>query len=415
MNQQPLAGKTVIDLTTALAGPYATLLLAGLGARVIKVENPSTGGDSARNNAPYVGREGLSLGRRHEDDMSVSMMVRGRNKLSVTLNLKDPRGREVFRDLVKDADVVVENYSAGVTQRLGIDYPAIRQLNPRIIYTSISGFGAQGGPGSGKAMDSIIQALSGVMMTAGEPDEGPVRFGLPIGDLLAPLFAVIGTVSALLQAEHTGEGQHIDVSMLGALTSMMACEPFDAFDAVGLPQRTGSMVPRLAPFGIFPTADGHMALCAPTDPFARGVFLAMERPDLADDPTWRTRDKRVARADELHQMISEWSKGLPVEEALAALTRFGVPAAKVRDPHEAVQDPLVREREEVVPISHHTYGAVADLSATGVPIRFSGSSVNLDTPAPTLGQHNDQVFREILGYTDERMADLRSQSVIGPT
>jgi crotonobetainyl-CoA:carnitine CoA-transferase CaiB-like acyl-CoA transferase len=168
----------------------------------------------------------------------------------------------------------------------------------------------------------------------------------------------------------------------------------------------------LAPFGIFPAADGHIALCAPTDPFARGVFLAMDRSDLADDPSLRTRDKRIARADELHQMISEWSKGLPVEEALAALTRHGVPAAKVRDPHEAVQDPLVRQREEVVPITHHTYGAVADLSATGVPIRFSGSNVGLNTPAPTLGQHNDQVFRDLLGYSDERFAELVSESII---
>lgn len=176
MTDQPLAGRVVVDLTTALAGPYATLLLAGLGATVIKVENPATGGDSSRNNAPYVGRDGLNLARRHDDDLSVSMLLRGRNKLSVTLDLKNPRSRAVFTDLVRDADVLVENYSPGVTERLGISYESVREVNPRLVYTSISGFGAQGGPGSGKAMDSIIQALSGVMMTAGEPDEGPVRF-----------------------------------------------------------------------------------------------------------------------------------------------------------------------------------------------------------------------------------------------
>ena len=412
MTTQPLAGKTVIDLTTALAGPYATLLLAGLGARVIKVENRATGGDAARNNAPYLGRAGLTLGRRHDDDMSVSMLVRGRGKLSVTLNLKTERGRKIFADLLGVADVVVENYSAGVTERLGIDYRFARSVNPRIVYTSISGFGAQGGPGSGKAMDSIIQALSGVMMTAGEPDQGPVRFGLPIGDLLAPLYGVIGTIAALLQVEHTGEGQHIDVSMLGALTSLMACEPFDAFDAVGLPQRTGSMVPRLAPFGIFPAADGHIALCAPTDAFARGVFEAIGRGDLVDDERFRTRDQRVARADQVHDMISAWSKGLAVEEALDALTRQGVPAAEVRDPAKAVHDPLVRAREEVVPIEHPVYGAVADLSATGVPIRFSGAQVGLHTPPPALGEHNHHIYRDVLGYSDEELAALAEQSVI---
>jgi crotonobetainyl-CoA:carnitine CoA-transferase CaiB-like acyl-CoA transferase len=409
---QPLAGRVVLDLTTALAGPYATLLLAGLGATVIKVENPATGGDTSRNNAPYLGPAGLGLARAHEQDMSVSMLVRGRNKLSVTLNLKDPRSAPVFQDLVRRADVLVENYSPGVTGRLGIDYAAVRELNPRLVYTSISGFGAQGGPGSGKAMDSIIQALSGVMMTAGEPDEGPVRFGLPIGDLLAPLFAVIGTVSALLQAERTGEGQQVDVSMLGALTSLMACEPFDAFDAVGLPQRTGSMVPRLAPFGILATADGHIALCAPTDAFAHGVLRAMGRDDLLDDPRFRTRDARVRAADEVHGLIGAWCKGLTTDEVLDALTAQGVPAAEVRDPARAVRDPLVRDREEVVPLVHPTLGAVEDLSATGVPIRFSAAHAALDRPAPGLGEHNDRVYRELLGYSAEEVAGLAADSVI---
>jgi crotonobetainyl-CoA:carnitine CoA-transferase CaiB-like acyl-CoA transferase len=409
MTDQPLAGRVVVDLTTALAGPYATLLLAGLGATVIKVENPATGGDTSRNNAPYLGPSGLGLARTDATDMSVSMLVRGRNKLSVTLNLKDPRAKGVFVDLVRQADVVVENYSPGVTQRLGIDYAAVRELNPRLVYTSISGFGAQGGPGSGKAMDSIIQALSGVMMTAGEPDEGPVRFGLPIGDLLAPLFAVIGTVSALLQAERTGEGQHVDVSMLGALTSLLACEPFDAFEAVGLPQRTGSMVPRLAPFGILPTLDGHIALCAPTDAFAHGVFRAM---GLVDDAGFRTRDDRVRRADDLHDLIRTWCSALPTRQVLDALTAEGVPAAEVRDPAGAVRDPLVRDREEVVPLVHPTLGPVDGLSATGVPIRFSAARVGLDRPAPTLGEHNDHVYRDLLGYSAEELAALAADGVV---
>ncbi|MBB4683129.1 CaiB/BaiF CoA transferase family protein [Amycolatopsis jiangsuensis] len=412
MTDQPLAGRTVIDLTTALAGPYATLLLAGLGATVIKVENPLTGGDTSRNNAPYLGRDGLALARRHDDDMSVSMLVRGRGKKSVTLNLKDPRATAVFHDLVRDADVVVENYSPGVTERLGIDYASLRETNPRLVYTSISGFGAQGGPGSGKAMDSIIQALSGVMLTAGEPGGDPVRFGLPIGDLLAPLFAVVGTVSALLQAETTGQGQHVDVSMLGALTSLVACEPFDAFDAVGLPQRTGSMVPRLAPFGILPAADGHIALCAPTDAFARGVLTAMGRDDLVADERFRTRDQRVDRADELHGLIGDWCAALPAAEIVARLAEHGVPAAEVRDPRQAVRDPLVRERGEVVPIAHPRHGAVADLSATGVPIVFSGATVGLDAPPPALGEHNDHVYHGLLGYSTDEIAALTAASVI---
>ncbi|WP_199432896.1 CaiB/BaiF CoA transferase family protein [Qaidamihabitans albus] len=411
MTDQPLAGRTVIDLTTALAGPYATLLLAGLGATVIKVENPA-GGDPARGNAPYLGRAGLRLAREEDTDLSVSILARGRNKLGVTLDLKHPRAEGVFADLVRDADIVVENYSPGVTQRLGIDYPAVRELNPRIVYTSISGFGAEGGPGSGKAMDTIIQALSGIMMTAGEPGDGPVRSGLPIGDLLAPLFAVIGTVSALLQADRTGEGQHVDVSMLGALTSFVACEPFEALDAVGIPQRTGQTVPRLAPFGVLAAADGHVALCAPVDAFAHGVLRAMGRDDLIDDERFRTRDRRVRHADELHELIGCWCAERQVAEVLDALTGQGVPAAPVRTPRDAVGDPLVRRREEVVPLLHPEYGLVDGLSATGVPIRFSAARAGLDRPAPRLGEHNDHVYGGLLGYSAERIATLAANSVI---
>lgn len=406
---RPLAGTVVLDLTTALAGPYATLLLAGLGATVVKVENPATGGDSARNNSPYYGRDGLNTARTADTDMSVSMMGRGRNKKSITLNLKDPRGRATFLRLARNADIVVENYAAGTADRLGIGYEDVRAVNPTVIYTSISGFGAGG---SGKAMDSIIQALSGVMLTAGEPDEGPVRFGLPVGDMLAPLFAVIGTLSALMQADQTGEGQHVDVSMLGALTSLVACEPFDAFAQVGMPQRTGAMVPRLAPFGILPTADGHLALSAPTDAFAHGVLRAIGRPDLVDDGRFHSRDQRVRHADEIHALIREWTRVRPTAEILDAFTAEGVPAAEVRDPREAVRDPLVRAREEVVPVTHPKHGVVPGLTTTGVPIRFSAAHVALDQPAPGLGEHNDAVYRERLGYSADDVARLAAESVI---
>ena len=404
MADQPLAGKRVIDLTTALAGPYATLLLAGLGADVIKVENPTTGGDTARTNAPYIGRDGLTLARERPEDMSVSMLMRGRGKRSVTLNLKRPGARAVFADLVRDADVVVENFSAGVTGRLGIDYAYCRDINPRLVYTSISGFGAQGGPGSGKAMDAIVQAMSGVMMTAGSPDDPPARFGLPIADLAAPLFAVIGTLAAVIQAERTGQGQHVDVSMLGALTSLVACEPFDVFEGLGLPMRTGTTVPRLAPFGVFPARDGWFALSGPTDAFARGVFAALGREDLGTDPRFATRDGRVAHADELHALISAWAADLPVASAIERLTVHGVPAAEVRDPVRAVRDPIVLARGEVVQLG--------DLHGPGVPIRFSAATADLDEAAPGLGEHNENVYGGLLGYSAQHLAELAEDGVI---
>jgi CoA:oxalate CoA-transferase len=412
MTNRPLDGLTVIDLTTALAGPYATLLLAGLGARVIKVENPATGGDAARNNSPYLGPDGLHVQRNSEDDMSISILSRARNKESITVDLKDPRGKRILLDLVAKADILVENYSSGVTSRLGISYADLKDVNPRLIYTSISGFGSDQTGGTGKAMDTIIQALSGVMMTAGEPGGAPVRFGLPVGDLVAPLFAVIGTLGAVIHRNETGRGQHVDVSMLGSLTSLLAAEPFDAFELLGLPTRTGELVPRLAPFGTFAAADGWFALCAPTDKFAHGVLEAMERPDLASDERYRHRDGRVRHANELHGMIADWAAGLPAAEAIARLEARGVPSAEVRHPLEAVRDPRVLARGEVVPLAHPNGNYGVDIFGPGLPFVMSGSETSLNQPAPRLGEHNDEVLAGVLGYSSQEIDELKRSAVV---
>lgn len=405
---RPLEGKVVLDLTTALSGPYATLLLAGLGARVIKIENPLTGGDSSRNNSPYLTRDGLSIVRTDPQDMSVSMLLRGRGKESVVLDLKSDKGRDTFLDLVAAADIVVENFTAGVTDRLGIGYSAARERNPRIVYTSISGYGAQGTTGGGKAMDTIVQALSGMMLTAGSPGQAPVRFGVPIADLVAPLYAVIGTLAAILHSELTGQGQFVDVSMLGALTSLVACEPFDVFEKIGLPLRTGDYVPRLAPFGTFATRDGWIALCAPTDAFARAALTVLGGEALADDPRFRRRDDRVANADELHALIADWAKDLTVAEATQRLEEAGAPVAPVRTTAEAVRDPLVLQRSEVVPLVHPDFESPEELLGSGLPIMMSECSTSIDKPAPHLGENTAAVLRELLGYDDDRIRDVTS-------
>ena len=227
--ERPLEGITVLDLTTALAGPYATFLLAGLGARVIKIENPA-GPDTCRSNAPYLSADGPHLTRQHPDDISVSAINRLRNKQAVTLNLKHPGSRAVFEKLVAKADMLVENFARGVLDRLGAGYADVHRMNPRLLYCSITGFGSQGEGGSGKAMDAIIQALSGAMMTSGSAGDPPVRMGVPFADLCTPLFGVIGLLAALHQSQRTGMGQHVDVSMLGVMTSLVACEPFDLLE-----------------------------------------------------------------------------------------------------------------------------------------------------------------------------------------
>jgi crotonobetainyl-CoA:carnitine CoA-transferase CaiB-like acyl-CoA transferase len=409
--ERPLEGLRVIDLTRALAGPYATLLLAGLGAEVIKVEDPK-GGDLARENSPYVGRDGITVERKHDDDVSISHLTRGRGKLGISLNLKQPEAREVFLDLVRTADIVVENFTAGTADRLGVGYEAARDANPRIIYCSLSGFGATA-PEGGKAMDIIIQALSGAMYASGGPDEPPVRIGIPIADMLAPVFSVIGILSALEQRHRTGTGQHIDVSMLGALTSFVAIENWSAMAAAGMQARTGLTVQRLSPFGVFECADGYVAVVAVHEKLAQGLFRAMGQPELSADPRFSSRDSRVANAAVLEETINRWSRTLPVKTVVAALEAQGVPVAPVRHPEDALLDDRVVSRHEAVPVSHPAYSSDIDLRTAGIPIVFSGADTGFDDVMPiAVGEHNDRVLTGALGYSAERIAGLRDKGVI---
>lgn len=414
MKNAPLADLTVLDLTTALAGPFATLLLAGLGARVIKIENPIGGGDSCRSNAPYLGSEGGTLARRHEDDISVSALNRLRNKLAVTLNLKHPDGCAVYADLVRRADVIVENFSRGTLERLGVGYPFAQQINPRIVYCSITGYGSEGdtGTGTSKAMDAIIQALSGVMMTSGGPNDPPVRIGVPFADLTAPLFGVIGVLAAIHQAQRTGIGQHVDVSMLGVMTMLVSGEPFDLLERCGVPQRTGRTVPRLAPFGMYRTQDGYVTICAPMESFAHALFQAIDRPDLIDDPRFAKRDDRVINVAELDAIIEAYTSARTSAEVIATLDRYEVPSAEVRNPEEAVRDPRIVSRGETVPLTHPKYGNVEDVYGMGLPIKFSRAEAGFDQPPPGLGEHNRDVYGEMLGYSPERIEELKARQVI---
>ena len=408
---RPLEGLTVLDMTIALAGPFATLLLAGLGARVIKLENP-VDGDPCRSNAPYLGIDGATLTKRHPDDISISALNRLRGKLGITLNLKHQNARGILADLISKSDILVENFSRGTLQRLGAGYKQCKEINPRIVYCSISGFGSEGESGSGKAMDTIIQALSGVMLISGSSTDAPIRFGLPLADLCAPLFGVIGILAALRQLEQTGTGQHVDVSMLGVLTMMLATEPYDILERCGIPQRTGDTVPRLAPMGIYPTQNGHVAICAPTQVFAKSLFDAMKDPELATDPRFATRDSRVLNVHELDALVRRFTSSMPTLEVLRQLELCGVPAAEVRDPATALRDPQVASRCETVPLVHPKYGAVDDVRGMGIPIRFSNAAVGLDNSAPMIGEHNDFVYGEILGYSSEKIQELKAQKVI---
>ncbi|MGB9068060.1 MAG: CaiB/BaiF CoA-transferase family protein [Candidatus Acidiferrales bacterium] len=408
---RPLEDVTVLDLTMALAGPLATLLLAGLGARVIKIENPLQP-DSCRENAPYLGKDGATLVRRHVDDVSISAINRLRNKQAITLNLKKSQSRQIFDDLVRRVDVIFENFSRGAMNRLGAGYEHAREVNPRIVYCSLTGFGSEGEPGTGKAMDAIIQALSGFMMTSGAQGDPPIRVGVPVADMCAPLFGVIGVLAALMQARRTGVGQHVDVSMLGVMSMMVSGEPFDVLERFGVPQRTGLSVPRLAPFGTYRTRDGFVSICAPMEVFAKALFQAMGRPDLSADPRFSTRDRRVVNVQELDRIIGEFTRKSTSAELVQIFEAAGVPAAEVRNTDQAVRDPRVVARGETVKLTHPQYGDVDDVYGMGMPLKFSDAAVGFDQPPPAVGEHNEAIYGELLGYSAERLAELQRDGVI---
>jgi crotonobetainyl-CoA:carnitine CoA-transferase CaiB-like acyl-CoA transferase len=407
---KPLDGIVVVDVTAALAGPYATFLLAALGARVIKVENPR-GGDRVRNHPPYAGANGVALRRESETDLSVPFLSRGRGKESVTLDLKHPDGPRVFADLVRNADVVVENFSRGTADRLGIGYETCREANPRIVFCAISGFGAEGEAGEGKAYDTVIQALSGIMMLSGEEGDPPIKIGMPFADLISPLFGLVGILGALRVRDATGEGQFVDVSMLGAVTSLVASEPFELLERFGIPARTGNSTIRLTPFGIFRTADGNVAICATNDHECERLFEEMGEPELLADERFATVQARVENYRDVEAAVERWTRCLATADIVARLTAAGVAAAPVREPRDAVRDDQVLRRRETARLVHPLHGEVDDAYGPGLPLRLSGSETPLGV-APFLGEHNEAVYREVAGYSDEQVADLRARGVI---
>jgi CoA:oxalate CoA-transferase len=256
--------------------------------------------------------------------------------------------------------------------------------------------------------------LSGMMYLSGKPQDPPIRVGLTIADLTAAQFAVIGVLAALHHAQRTGAGQHVDISMLGVLTSLVASEAYEAMERCGAPIRTGQTVQRLAPFGVYPAKDGYVAICAYTDRMAHSLFAAMDRADLAADPWFQTRDARVEHSTQVDAVIGQWTQAQPASDIVQKLQQYSIPVAEVRDPKKAVRDPGVLARQETVPLSHPQYGRVAadDIYAMGLPIQFSESKAGFDQPPPALGEHNEAVYGGILGYSRERIEELQARGVI---
>jgi CoA:oxalate CoA-transferase len=390
-----LEGTVVLDLSRVLAGPYCGMILADLGAEVIKIEAVGKGDDS-REFPPMAGSE------------SGYFMSLNRNKKSVTLNLKPARGKEVFKALARRADVVLENFRPGTMDKLGLGYSALREINPRLVYAAISGFG-QYGPYSHKpAYDLIIQAMGGVMSLTAHPGGLPTRVGSSIGDITAGMYGAIGILAALRARETTGKGQLVDVSMLDCQVALLENAIARYWAAKEPPMPTGNRHPSITPFQAFPTRDYYVVCAAGNDKLWGKFCRAIGREDLAGDPRFKTNRLRTGNIEQLEAILFEVFRQKTTDQWIAVLEAADIPCGPIYTVDRVVSDPHVRAREMVLEIHHPVAGKQL---THGVPVKLSETPGGVRHPAPTLGQHTGEVLRQF-GFSPDEIKSLAREGII---
>ncbi|MEW6673759.1 MAG: CoA transferase [Thermodesulfobacteriota bacterium] len=408
---KPLEGIKVLDLTQFLAGSYCTMIFSGLGAEVIKIEPPGKG-DPARHMPPYGGEKGVSIFRQTHDDISLAVLKRCRNKKGISLNLKSPKGIEIFLRLVAKADVVMENFRPGIMKKLGLSYSVLSEVNPKIVYCSLTGFGAEGAYANLPAFDIVIQAICGAMSINGHPDGPPTKSGIAISDLAGGLFSCIGILSALEYCRKTGQGQQVDVSMLDSVLSMMMDEAPDYWISQNYPSRSGSRLTRLSPFNVYKAKDGYYVIASGSNDHWFNILNIMGRDDLKDDKRYKDQPGRIEHADEVDAIINNWSEKRFVKDVLSALEAKGIPCSQVREIPEVLSDENLLNLGTIIPIFHPDCGEIPSVRAAGMPIRFSISKGNFNRPAPKLGQNNSEIYFQWLGLNDKMLAELKNEGII---
>jgi crotonobetainyl-CoA:carnitine CoA-transferase CaiB-like acyl-CoA transferase len=397
-----LSDVTVLDLGQVIAMPFCTMLLADLGARVIKIESRERG------------RERVSLGiKRKRDGVEERVpaaQYRERNKLAITLELKTPRGVQLFKELVKRADVVTENFSVGTMERLGLGYEDLKREHPGLIYASITAFGQHGPYAAQRGYDMLAQAISGYMSVTGFPDGPPTRSGQSISDYYAGMLCAFSIVSALHYRQRTGKGQHIDLALLDSL--VVALDNLGERYTVGgeILTRAGNVSFGGSSSGVYPTTDGHVAIAAgASDAVWRRFCDIIGRRDLPGDPEFATAAARRDRRDEIAAIIQAWTGQRSKAEVVRVLSTAGVPAAPVNNVAEMVADPQVQAREMFVELDHPVHGRV---TTTGTPLKMSETPGRVRWLAPLPGEHNEDVFVGLLGYSRDDLARWRDEGVI---
>jgi crotonobetainyl-CoA:carnitine CoA-transferase CaiB-like acyl-CoA transferase len=392
-----LEGITVLDLTRVLAGPFCGMILADMGANVIKIEEPSKGDDS-RQFVPFVNGE------------SSYYMNLNRNKRGITLNLKDPKGKEIFLKLLKKADVVLENFRTGVMDKLGFSYEELKKHNPRIVYAAVTGFGHYGPYKDRAGYDIISQAMGGLMSTTGWPDGPPTRTGTAMGDILAGLSVTIGILAALQNRERTGEGQKIDVALVDSVVASLEIINQIYLSEGRVPTRIGNRYESVYPYDSFEVADGYIVIGCGNDKLWQNLCALMGDSELAANQDFAINRNRVARHSEIRPIVERWTRQLKTKEILEQLVKAGIPCAPIYTIDQVVADPHIsKAREMFVEIEHPKAGKTR---LTGSHIKMSATNPGIRTPAPLLGQHNEEVLGSFLGMDAAEIKNLKAEKVI---
>ena len=392
----PLEGIRVLDLTRILAGPYATMILRDLGAEVIKIEQPETG-DEARDFGPF------------KNNFSLYFMSVNRGKKSVTLNLKSPRGKELFLELVKGSDILVENFRPGTMEKLGLDYESLKKHHPSLLYAACSGFGQTGPYAMRGAYDMIIQGMGGIISITGEPDRPPVRVGTSIGDITSALFTTIGILSALRHRDQTGEGQLIDVGMLDCQVAILENAMVRYFSTGDIPRPLGRRHPAITPFEVFESADGYVVIAIGNNELWRKFCEHVDRPELIDDERFHTNALRTENHELLFPILAEIMCRRTTDAWVEALEAIGVPCGPVNTVDKVANDPQVLARDMIAEVEHDTTGTV---QIPGIPIKLSETPGQIDAPAPDLGEHTSDVLTDLLKLAVEEVNQLKQDGVL---
>lgn len=396
-NKGLLDGVVVLDLTRVLAGPYCGAILADMGATVIKVENPK-GGDDSRSMGPFV------------NDNSVYFANFNRSKVGCTLNLKDPEAKEIFKEMVKKADIVIENYRPGTMEKLGLGYDVLKEVNPAIIYGAVSGFGHTGPLSKRAGYDIVGQAMGGLMSTTGWPGGKPTRVGTPMGDVLGGLNLTIGVLAALVNRQKTGLGEKVDIALVDSVASAMENITMIYQSTGRIPQRIGNRYESTYPYDAFPAKDGDVIIAAGNNKLYGILCDVMGRPELKQDPRFLEVKDRVANHEAMYEIVSAWSKEHTVDEVDQLLNAAGCPASPVNTIDRMVVDPQIAGAREMFPEIDQP--GIGKLHITAMPQKLTRTKSYPRKPAPLLGEDNAEIYQKMLGFDQAKLDELKAKGVI---